>query len=293
MAETIDRATIRNTASASLRLRFQGAITNVVTTTLTVPGLGDRFTLATAPVSAYTWPHEATPDFDNYRRITAFDAAWAAVTINRIHTGSIDGLDLSIYLILTPGDWNEVIDEQLSHLWRTQRVSVTPVDGTSLYSLAGVADWVQSRQQIERLCWRFTPSGSPVYERDIGAYKLINDAGVISLLLEARPDDDEANYTIQLDARRHYDALATDAATTTCPRALILAATKLGALRKIWNIMGDKQAKTLFGEDMIDVEREYVDRSRAFVEQVVHTPIHSEKPPLGPEMAVGDSFGRW
>lgn len=293
MAQTTTRATIRQRASAELRLRYQGKITQVDTVALTIPAIGDRFSLATAPLAAYTWPHESTPNFDNFRRIVDFNPTTGIVTVNRAHTGSINDLDCSVFLILTPSDWNECIDAGIQALYVVEQIEITPVEGQSLYSLPTGKEWVQSRQQIQRLWFKFTPTNSPEYHRDVPVYKLLPSANTMQILIELMPDEDVSQYKIVVEARHHYQALSTDAATTTCPQDLAVCATKLEALRRIWSILGEREAKTLFGADMAATERQYVDLSRDYVEQVVHTPIHTEKAPPGPEMAVTQNFGRW
>ncbi len=291
MAETTTRQILREQCANELGLRFTGlgdTLGSDISIEIIVPEIGDRFSEAMAPLASFI---SKDTDPETFRRIIGYDDATGRVDVNRT-LGLLEDDPVSIYNILTPVEWNQQIGIGLRDLYFTDRFSVTPVSGQSLYSLSG-APWIQSGQQVLELIFQ-TASGTPVWTRevDVPAWDTVIDANAISILIPSMPAA-ISDLTIIVVARHFYEELATDAATTTCPRQLAKAAVKVAALRRIWDLVGEQEAMILFGAEMRDAEGQLVKQKKLHVPQVEQHPIHFDRNVLGAELAVPAGSHRW
>lgn len=284
MAETTTRQALREAASSDLKLRFRGTASGSSGDKVTVADFSDLWSEAMAPLAAYLTPEASVA----FRRIVDFDPGSGLVTLNRdsVANGAVD-----LHLILTPVDWNELIDLALRSLYFVDRTEETPLTGVSSYTLT--ATWIQTVQQIERVIFQ-SESGTPIWtdEDDAGSFKKIQDANAVTLLFGYMPDT-LTGLKIIVEARHFYEVLANDAATTTCPVQLARAAVKVEALRRVWHILGEKDAKAQFGQEMTQAELRLLDEKRLHVQQSNPSPLHVEGAKPGPEMAMGSSGYRW
>ena len=283
MAETTTRQALREAASSDLKLRFRGTATESSGNEVTVLDFSDLWSEAMAPLAAYLCPEAS----EAFRRIVDFNPETGLITLNRadVANGAVD-----LHLILTPVDWNELIDLALRSLYFVDRTEETPLSGVSSYTLT--ATWIQTVQQIERVIFQ-SESGSPVWtsEDDAGSFKKVQDANAVTLLFGYMPDT-LTGLKIIVEARHFYEVLANDAATTTCPVQLAREAVKVEALRRIWHILGEKDAKALFGQEMSQAELRLLDAKRLHVQQSSPSPLHVEGSQPGPEMAMTSGY-RW
>lgn len=290
MAETITRQRIREEASAQLKLRFRGIASGVAGVNLIVVEFSDLFTESMAPLAAYI-SQVAKPE--SFRRILTFVDGTGAIVVNRDTAGAITDGVVDLHLIISGEDWVDALNHALRTLYFTDRVTITPVDGQSLYPLAVVAPWIHSENMIERIKYRWTPTGTPTWinEADAVVLDVIEDANTVDLLFGAMPEN-ATDLTIVVEGRHFYEALGSEVSTTTCPEQLINAATRVHALRKVWSIMGADEAKAMFGREMKEAEDEFLDAKKQHIKQVEQRPFRVDKAQLGPEMAMTGEF-RW
>ena len=279
---TITKLAIIEAVSQDLKLRWRGTATAAAGTTMTVPEIADIFSEALAPLAAYIAPVGNT----GHRRIADFDASTGIVTTNRAHGFTPTAMD--VWLILTPLDWREIVDDALAALYFTDRVSINPAVGQSLYPTG--ADWLQRRQQVEGLYYHIV-TGNVIDEKPVPSYSLIQDADSVSININVIPTD-VSGLTFVVEARHFYEPLASDTDTTTCPAPLVKAQTKLEAMRRVWTVMGEREAKMLFESELRETERELLDKKKQFISQTQTSPLHVERPQPGPETAMTGNY-RW
>lgn len=284
MAQSTTRQTLREEASSDLKLRFRGTGTGSSGTAITVVEYSDLFTEARAPLAAYL----AATGSEDFRRVETFDETTGAITLNRasVPDGAVD-----LYFILTPVDWNEAINRALASLFFTDEFELALTSGQSLYPFTG-QDWLQVKHQVEGVFWQYE-TGTPVWTQrtPVATYDLIQDANAVQINVGALPTD-LTDLKLIIEGRHYYEALASDAATTTCPKELALAQTKVNALRRAWAIMGERAAKEMFGQEMRDAEADLLDKKKQHVQQVRPSDNHVREAQLGPELAMPTGF-RW
>lgn len=287
MAETTTRLILREQCANELGLRFTGTATVAATDSITLPEIGDRFSEAMAPLAAFI---SEDSDPEDFRRITGYAAGTGVLTTSRDH--GFDPGAMSIYTILTPVEANQQLNLGLRGLYFEDRFSVTPVSGQSLYSLSG-APWIQTREQVLGLRFQ-TASGTPVWtrEEDVPAWDAFIDGNAVSILIPSMPAS-ISDLAIIVVARHFYEELATDEATTTCPRQLAKAAIKVKMLTRIWDLVGEQEAMVLFGAEKRDAEGELVKQMKMHVPQVEQHPVHFDRNVLGAELAVPAGSHKW
>ena len=283
MAETTSKATLIEAVSDDLSLRYRGTISGASGTDVTLVELSDIFTEALAPLAAYVC-NVADPTL--YRRIVDFDDLTGACVVNR---AGLSDSAADVYLILTPTKWREACNQALRALYFTDRVTVAFVDGENLYDLQAAAPWIHIREQIEAIRFRWV-SGGITREDAAPAYELIQDANAVSILFHWTPANVE-DLEIIVEGRHFYEALATEAATTTCPAQLAKARLKVEALRKCYSVMGEQEAKLFFKDEMTRAESELVDVKKQLVPQSQSAPVHAFRQQPGPEFALPNP--RW
>ena len=281
MSETISRQLIREEVSADLKLRFRGTGSGSAGINITVVEFSDLFTESLAPLAAYLSPAGNPTDF---RRIVQFTDGTGAIILNRASVA--DGL-VDAHFILSGQDWIDAINEALRTLYFTDRVSITPVDGQSLYPLQAIAPWIHSQNMIEKIKYRWTPTSTPpwIQENDAAVLDIIEDGNSVDILFGAMPAFSD-DLSIIIEGRHYYEDLGTEVATTTCPEQLVKAATKVEALKKVWNIMGQDEAKAMFQREMTDAEAELVNEKKRHISQVEARPFRVDKAQDGPQMAM-------
>lgn len=198
-----------------------------------------------------------------------------------------------IYFILTPVEMNDCIDVALSKLWFRDRASITLNTTDNRYSLSTLT-WLTSGAQLMELKYRITDSANSnkdVRERPVVNRLIEVDADVLAITLYDLPSSTD-DYTLEVVGRHYYEALATDASTTTCPLPLARAAIKYELLKKIFNKLG-QAAKQNFGMEIVLAEQE-LERVRARYRQaIVPVELTVEEPYDGPEVPVRDSEYDW
>ena len=282
MAETISRRVLREAVSHELKLRYRGTASAVGASSLTVVEFSDLFSEAMAPLAAYFV--EAEDDNVDFRRVLDFDDVTGVITANRaLPAGLANGNLVDLYFIITPVDWNSAAMDAIRKLYFTDRITIPPVSGESLYAIP--EGWLQRRGQVERIVFRWT-SNDRDQEIDAASYDLIEDANAVSILFGALPTEDVSSFSIIVEGRHFYEELATDAATTTCPKQLAKAQLKVDALRRVWAVMGEAEAKKMFETEMKQAQLELLDAKKLHVPQTQVSPVHVQRAQPGPEMAM-------
>lgn len=187
-----------------------------------------------------------------WRRIVSLDATGTNVTVTR--TSAITTGAAQIYNYLDPDELNAAINEALKELYYVEKEAVTVIADTKVYSLP---TWIQQRGQILNVKWRdISVLATQPLEEEIEGYAIREDANVCTLYVHDTIRD-ATTYDIQVYGRRNHQALASDAATTTCPYPLIFAVSMVKVLHKIFTKYG-KGVATLFGQKMVVAEGELV-----------------------------------
>jgi hypothetical protein len=291
VAETITRKQLREDVSALLRLRWRGTVSAVSAAAphyVDVPDLGFLIPQSAAPIANYL----AKDDLSAVRRVTDYDASLARVYF----AGSTQPFAVNdvvhVYLILTPADWNLAIDQALRNLFVTVFYSIAPPTLSETKTDYTLPTWVSSREQVQKVVIRTAPTGQPVVEREHPAWSVNVDGNAATLLLHT-PLKVDANTSLVVHLRKPYDKLASDAATTTCPEPLARAAVKVEALRMVWHLMGEEEAKRLFGSELQIAMAELAEAKARFMPKLLPQPLVSPQRFLGPEFAFPPTWGRW
>ncbi len=290
----ITKQTIRDEVSQGLRLRVRGTVASYVAgppTTLVVQAVGDLMPQSASPISSYAIKKGVPGDFP---RVIDYTASTATLTLSRDPAWA-NGDTVDIYSILTPTDWDEAIELARARLYRLVRIQVNLVDGQQEYTLAGLAPWLIAREQIEEVRIRKTDGSADdflLYEEAYPAWELELDDNVAKLRLHALPSD-TADVVVIIVARRFYEKMATDQDTFTGSDFLIKSATKVEALRTIWALMGEKDAKDMFANEFAEALNDLADAKRHFLPQVSPRAIQVATPFTGPELAVRPNQWRW
>jgi len=276
------KLTLIEEVSQDLKIRFRGTASALTVTPpgVTVVELSDMFSDALAPMAAYISKAGGV----TFRRIADFVSGGGVLSLNRNPTGVFANSDLvDTWLILTPADWREIVDDAVQSLYKVERITVPPVSGQSEYDLTALASWLLARKQVHRVLWRWSNAGW-TEEEDAPSFKIIENLNAIKLLLLGDLPADLTSLSIIVEARHFYDKLATDATAITCPEQLARAQVRVEALNRIWTTMGEKAAKDLFASERDQAERLLLNKKKQLVDQAQPVPIHVERSTRGPDL---------
>jgi hypothetical protein len=182
-----------------------------------------------------------------------------------------------IYFMLSPDEWNSIINETLPDYYYIDRIAVTPITNTTEYSLA-TATWLQTKGQIIDVFFENITTKIP---EPVGSYEFTETANVLKLILHCSPPD-AATYNIVVEARHNYAALATDATTTTCPYELWFNAVQVGGLHRIYKKYGSN-IKRLFGQAVMIAERELANAKSKVLPPLTPRNLHMDVAWSGPD----------
>lgn len=291
MALATTRKQLREDVSALLRLRRQGTVAAVSAASphyVDVPSLGQALPQSLAPIAAYL----VKGDYSDLRRITDYDAVLGRVFFAGSTNPFTLGEVVHVYFILQPDEWNLLINTALAKLFTTTLHTIAPPtlsDNKSDYSLPA---WVSSREQVQRVVVRRAPTGQPIREAEHPAWSVIVGDNQATLLLHA-PIAVDASTSLVVHLRKPYDKLASDAATTTCPEPLARAAVKVEALRMLWHLMGEEEAKRMFGSELQLAMSELAEAKARHMPKMLPQPLTSPQAFAGPELPYPPLAWRW
>lgn len=295
MSVTSDRRTVRQSVADALGLRGTAKITVVTDTkTVTVPGLRNFYPDETPVLDAGFCEVVNKESTLGWRKCDTYDQATDVLVVETAFDGSGPAVNdiLEIYQHLTPDEINLAINDSLGDLYYEDRVTVTLVAGQNLYSLSSSAAWFQRKGQVLKVLLRYTPASNRIEEVPAGGFTIIEEDDAVSIYLHQLPPD-VANTALIVSGRHHYDALASDTATTTCPLPLFKAEVTFRVLKAIWGKMGSETAKALYGAEMVEAERRRVMTRATWLPQVQTRDITLPEPYAGPEFAVDPIGWEW
>lgn len=166
------------------------------------------------------------------RRIASFlPASGRASFDNPLPEAVAAGDEYEIHDILSPTQWNRVIDDALARCARTGSIVLTPTEGTTHYDLRLAEPSLELADDVLTVIKRTGVAGSyrevelPPY-----AWKVEDDGdGAWLKLGNAIGPDAANNLRIVVRAILPYPTLASDSSTTSCPIAWLRAAAVVSA----------------------------------------------------------------
>ncbi len=238
------------------------------------PGNGSTYTIV-------------APDYANWRRVTLYDDIAGVFTVNRIHSPALVVNDrVSIFLILTPAQWTEVVNQAFMEEDFIDRDTVPLVSGTTLYTLSS---WIQVQEQVKRVFYEWTDAFGRLHQDDIPSYRLMQQTLTVKISVDPLVNVTTVNLIVE--ARRHHAALTVEADTASFPDRLALAVVRVRALKRIYSMMSEPMWKAMFAQELLDAEKELLSARKLLTPQTEEKPLHYERLTTGPELAV-TSF-RW
>jgi hypothetical protein len=177
-----------------------------------------------------------TNDDDNEgrdRRVASFLSASGRVNFDNVLPEAVAaGDEYEIHDILSPTQWNKVIDDALSRCARRGTILVTPVEGQLQYDLRVADPTLELADDVMHVIKRTGEAGSyrevelPPY-----AWSVEDDGDSIYLKLTGGPiNPDTANsLVIAVRAILPYSPLTSDSSTTSCPIAWLRSAIVVSA----------------------------------------------------------------
>lgn len=282
MAETTTLKVLREAIAGQLGLLINATITVDADPVFTIPSLSDDTPDAERMRDAYLYQS------GEYRRILSFAyPTTEQVTVTRV--GAITTGACQVYLMLSPTEMNEAINEALKELYYVETETVTLVANTYTYALP---TWMQQKGQILSVGWRdisvlttrpeVTPLSGYTIKEDANALTLFVGEGLRSV----------TTYDIQVSGRRNYSALATDAATTTCPYPLIFSVAMVKVLHKLLNKYG-KGILTLYGPKMQIAEGEMAKNKMDWLPRLSSKEYLETEGWLGPDTNANFDYPTW
>lgn len=287
---------IREEVSLGLRLRVRGIVAATAAgppVTIDVNAVGDLLSQSAAPISSFV---SKVGDVTDYPRVTVYSASDARLTLNRNH-GTPFAVDdaVDIYSILTPLDWNLAIKNSGARLYRLVRFVIPLIVDQPEYSLATLAPWLVTREQVEEVKIRKTDGSSNdfvIYEEAHPAWELELDDNVATMRFHSLPTD-QTDISFPITARRYYDGLTDETSVFSGTDFLIKSATKVEALRVTWALMGEREAKDMFANELSEALNDLADAKRHFLPRVSPHPLHFPTPFTGPELPIRPNSWRW
>ncbi len=264
MAELSARSLLRRKITGDLGLLIEAPYTRVDADTATVDKLADIAPNPEIMRDAFFYVLSGG-DAETWSRITAFNYP-AANTIDLAVGILVDATaDLlsEMYFMLNVDDWNRVVNEALTELWRWDRQSIPLIANTNEYALAS---WIQTGGQVGEILFRDT-NPTPAIEGPAPTWTIQEDDNVLTLKIFQLPAL-VTNVNVIVKARHYYDELVTDAATTTCPLQLITQAGVLKGAEKIFKTRG-KAMRDLFGQTLIVAQKKLDEQKQEHMPKII------------------------
>lgn len=201
------------------------------------------------------------------RRVSSFARTTGILTVGNAFSATIDSGDTyELHDMLDPREWAECINRGLRKCIRIRRDPLTIVDDQLQYSLASLTG-LERKSQVTGVIVQHGAASQKV-ERSLPVYRwdIVADDDAFTLHLETAEGEDTANNrVILLEWVGPYDALATDAATTTCPLDYVVAAT-LDAAYEVYTQNMDRatrvearQERAAYADDLLAAHRKYAE----------------------------------
>jgi hypothetical protein len=212
-----------------------------------------------------------------WRPVASADPTVGTVSLNRAFSSApAVGDPIALYGIMEPPAWTDCVQEALKELPRRERYTTALVASTWEYALP---TWVQIGEQVKQVFLRKAAAGEQPREWPV-QYIPLETANGVTIQLATLPDVTDTSLVVI--ARRYYDALATDASTTTCPfRELRTVAAEKAAERILHELGGS--GKEVFGVSMAVIRAKAEKARLALLQQSSITDYSlGHTSPLGP-----------
>ena len=178
------------------------------------------------PDSLYTrdWLKIVSGDQDgDIRRIKAdgYNPSTGAVSWSIALTGAIEsGIEYEIHALFRPGELDRLINQALTKLWYLYREKIDVVEGQREYNLSAFT-WLERPSQVLDVQYIYGSTSLEQEHLSLPWFEVVEEPEAATLTLRIDPlTVDE----LVLMCRRPYAALATDSATTACPKQWLKAA---------------------------------------------------------------------
>ena len=169
--------------------------------------------------------------------ITQGGTVWAGVIAN--------GDEYELHELLDPRDWNNCIDRGLRRCTKLRKDALTLVASQLQYALSSQTT-LESPKHVERITLRHGATANQYTWEELSpaSWWIEDDDDVLTLVLRSAitPQADLAMYIEYVGA---YDALATDATTTTCPLDWACAAAIMVAWERFGKQVDERSVPTL------------------------------------------------
>lgn len=273
MAETTTLKVLREAVADQLGLLINTAIDSAASNPVfSILGLVDKSPDAERMRDSYLYQTAV-----GCRRIVSVASNLQSVTISR--STAFTAAAAQIYFMLDTDEMNAAINEGLKELYFEDTESLTLVADTYTYTLP---TWISQRGQILAVRWRDISLLTTIpTEEAVDSYSVLSDANALSIFINGALRS-VTTYDLRVTARHNYSALATDAATTTCPYNLIFSVAMVKVLHKILNKYG-KSILTLFGPKMQIAEGEMAKAKMDYLPKLTALEYVNEERWQGPD----------
>lgn len=273
MADTLTLKEIRETIMGRAGLLFSPVVaTTIGTASYTINELADLSPDPFRMRDSFLYK----PTAEEFRRILSFGYPTNNnVVLSREFTAAATISPAQIYFLLDPPECNRTISEAHQSLYTIERTSISLVANQNEYAIANA---LHTKTQVLNILYRYTVGGADIYETAAPAFKLIEDDNVVTLhLITNEQTPAVANTSVVVVWRKYYGALATDAATTTCPRELILPKAEMALFKKLFKRHGDA-AKRIFGQDLSIAEKDFMEARELIIAPSEARELHISEP---------------
>jgi hypothetical protein len=216
------------------------------------------------------------PSAEEFRRVLSFGYPTNNnVELARAFTANATINPAQIYFLLDPPEINRSINEGLTSLYTVERTTVALVANTNEYAIANA---LHTKTQVLNVLFRDTTGVTDIQEMAAPFYKLIEDDNVVTLhIITNEQYPVVSNTSVVVVWRKYYTSLANDAATTTCPRELILPKAAVSLYHKLFKRHGN-QAKNLFAQDLAVAEKTYMEARELIIAPAEARELHISEP---------------
>lgn len=273
MAETQTLKQIREGVTGKAGLLFDPVVATLVDGThYTIDELADLSPDPFRMRDSYLYK----PTTEEFRRITNFNFPTNnQVTIARAFTANATINPAQIYFLLDVPELNRCINEALPSLYAIERTEIALVANDNEYALpAGV----HTKTQVLNVLYRDSTGVTDFQESSAPAWKLIETGNAVTLHIITNEKVPVTTNTVAVIVwRKYYSTLANDAATTTCPRELIIPKVEMEVYKKLFKRHG-AQAKAVFGQDLAIAEKDYMEARETIIAPAEAREYHLDEP---------------
>ena len=197
------------------------------------------------------------------RRIKLFVPTNGDITPDRNWANTDTGdppITYQLLRYLTWDDWKAAINRGLEGCYYVDEDSITILANTRQYNMP---TWIERAADFIGATIRHGTTTDNYDRLSLEDLEIIEDAGVLRVNIPQLSTSD----VLIVKGYRAYAALATDAATTTCPKKLALAAGKKEAIKKI-AIGCPGEDRTYWERQLAKAEMEFTLASRKYTRRV-------------------------